>query len=59
MLVAQAGEHAARRFLEYFAATIPNIRLAYMRAVGQFFAPCDRRSVGELADIEPLAAYIE
>jgi site-specific recombinase XerD len=32
-----------------------------MRAVGQFFAWCDRRCPGELADIEPLhiAAYIE
>ena len=57
-LIAEAGEHGARRFLEFFAATI---RLAYMRAVGQFFAWCDQRRVGELADIEPLhiAAYIE
>ena len=62
-LIADAGDAAARRFLEFFAATIrnKNTRLAYLRAVGQFFAWCDRRRVGELADIEPLhiAAYIE
>ena len=62
-LIADAGDAAARRFLEFFAATIrnKNTRMAYMRAVGQFFAWCDSRHVGELADIEPLhiAAYIE
>jgi len=62
-LVAAAGPDAARRFLEFFAATIRNrnTRMAYARAVGQFFAWCDRHRIGELADIEPLhiAAYIE
>jgi integrase/recombinase XerD len=62
-LIAEAGGNAARRFLEFFAATIrnKNTRMAYMRATGQFFAWCDRRHIGELADIEPLhiAAYIE
>ena len=62
-LIADAGEHAARRFLEFFAATIRNrnTRTAYMHAAGRFFAWCDRRRVGELADIEPLhiAAYVE
>jgi len=62
-LVAEAGEHAARRFLEFFAATIrnKNTRLAYVRATGHFFAWCDRRRIAELAEIEPLhiAAYIE
>jgi site-specific recombinase XerD len=62
-LIAEAGGNAARRFLEFFAATIrnKNTRMAYMRAAGQFFAWCDRRHIGELADIEPLhiAAYIE
>ena len=39
-LVAAAGPDAARRFLEFFAATIRNrnTRMAYARAVGQFFA---------------------
>lgn len=62
-VIADAGDHAARRFLEFFAATIrnKNTRMAYFRAVGRFFVWCDRHRIGELADIEPLhvAAYIE
>ena len=62
-LIADAGEHATRRFLEFFAAPIrnKNTRTAYLHAVGRFFAWCERHHVGELADIEPLhvAAYIE
>ena len=43
-VIADAGEAAARRFLEFFAATIrnKNTRMAYYRAVCQFFAWCDR-----------------
>jgi len=62
-IVADAGEHATRRFLEFFAATIrnKNTRAAYQHAVGRFFAWCDHHRIGQLADIEPLhvAAYIE
>jgi site-specific recombinase XerD len=62
-LIAEAGEHASRRFLEFFAATIrnKNTRQAYYHAVTRFFAWVDRHKLGELADIEPLhvAAYIE
>ena len=62
-MIAGAGEHAARRFLEFFAATIrnKNTRMAYYRAVCSFFAWCDKHRIGEIADIEPLhvAAYIE
>jgi site-specific recombinase XerD len=62
-VIADAGDKAARRFLEFFAATIrnKNTRMAYYRAVCQFFAWCDQHRIGELADIEPLhvAAYIE
>ncbi len=62
-IIAAAGDTAARRFLEFFAATIrnKNTRMAYYRAAEQFFAWCDRHRIGELADIEPLhvAAYIE
>jgi hypothetical protein len=61
-LVADAGEGAARRFLEFFAATIrnKNTRMAYYRAVVRFFTWCERHRLGELAAIEPLhvAAYI-
>jgi hypothetical protein len=53
----------ARRFLEFFAATIhnKNTRTAYYHAVVPFFAWCDAHKIGEIADIEPLhvAAYIE
>jgi hypothetical protein len=62
-IVAEDGEHAARRFLEFFAATIRNrnTRMAYMTAVSRFFAWCEQHQIGQLADIEPLhvAAYIE
>src|SRR6266446_10982138 len=56
------GERATRRFIEFFTATIRNrnTRMAYARAVKQFFDWCDQRKL-ELAEIEPLsvAAYIE
>lgn len=62
-MIADAGEHAARRFLEFFAATIRNrnTRAAYMVAVSRFFGWCEHHQIGQLADIEPLhvAAYIE
>jgi integrase/recombinase XerD len=61
--IADAGEHAARRFLEFFAANIrnKNTRMAYYRAVCSFFAWVEQHRIGELADIEPVhvAAYIE
>ena len=62
-VIADAGDKAARRFLEFFAATIrnKNTRMAYYRAAERFFAWCDHHRIGEIADIEPLhvAAYIE
>ena len=61
-IIADAGERATRRFLEFFAANIPNrnTRMAYMTAVGRFFAWCEQNQIGQLVDIEPLhvAAYI-
>ena len=62
-LIAEAGEQATRRFLAFFTVTIRNrnTRMAYYRAVLQFFAWCDRHQLGQLVAIEPLhvAAYIE
>jgi site-specific recombinase XerD len=62
-IIADAGDQAARRFLEFFAATIrnKNTRMAYYRDVCQFFAWCDHHKLGGIDDIEPLhvAAYIE
>jgi hypothetical protein len=61
--IAGAGEHATRRFLEFFAATIRNrnTRMAYYRACCSFFAWLDINGITELADIEPIhvAAYVE
>src|SRR5260221_7131983 len=61
-LILRAGDHAARRFVEFFTATIRNrnTRAAYAHAVGQFFQWCERRGV-ELTAIRPVvvAAYIE
>ena len=62
-MVASAGDRAARRFLEFFAASIENdnTRMAYYRAVCSFFGWLDEYDIGELADIEPfhVAAYIK
>ena len=53
----------ARRFIEFFTATIRNrnTRMAYVRAVTQFFDWCDQHQIGGIVDIEPVhvAAYIE
>lgn len=61
--IADAGDTATRRFLEFFAATIRNrnTRMAYYRAVRHFFAWCEHHQLGGLDDIEPLhiAAYVE
>jgi site-specific recombinase XerD len=62
-VIAGAGNHAARWFLEFFAATIrnKNTRMAYYRAAYHFFAWVEQHEIGELADIEPIhvATYIE
>src|SRR5262245_54156967 len=62
IVIANAGEKAARRFVEFFTANIrnTNTRLAYARAVGRFLAWCDARGL-RLEDLEPMlvAAYIE
>src|SRR3954447_10674722 len=61
--IASAGDDAARRFLEFFAATIrnKNTRMAYYRACYSFFAWLEQRGIKELVNIEPLhvAAYVE
>jgi len=61
-IIRAQGERASRRFIEFFTANIRNrnTRMAYARAVKQFFDWCDKRKL-ELREIEPLnvAAYIE
>jgi site-specific recombinase XerD len=60
--IAAQGERAGRRFVEFFTATIRNrnTRMAYARAVKQFFDWCEDHRLG-LDDIEPIAiaTYIE
>lgn len=62
-LVTAAGPQAARRFVEFFVATIrnSNTRGAYVQAVSHFTAWCDRRGIADIRQIEPLvvAGYIE
>jgi len=62
-MIAEAGDRAARRFLDFFAASIENdnTRMAYYRAVCPFFAWLEEHGLGELADIEPfhVAAYLK
>jgi len=61
--IANAGERATRRFVEFFATGFRNehTRTAYLHAVTRFFTWCDRHKSSQLADIDPLlvAAYIK
>jgi site-specific recombinase XerD len=61
-LIADAGDLAAWRYVEFFTANIrnPNTRRAYARACVSFFAWCDERGL-TLTTIRPhdVATYIE
>ncbi len=61
-LIADLGDAAAWRYVEFFTADIrnPHTRRAYVRACSRFFAWCEQRGLG-LTDIRPfnVAAYIE
>jgi site-specific recombinase XerD len=61
-IIANAGERASRRFVEFFTANIRNrnTRIAYARAVGQFLNWCEHSKL-ELTDLSPIvvAAYVE
>ncbi len=61
-IIADQGDRAARRFLEFFTANIrnANTQAAYAQAVSQFLRWCQARKL-TLRDIEPMAvaAYIE
>ena len=61
-IIADLGDNATKRFLEFFTANIRNrnTRAAYAQAVGQFLRWCDANHVG-LTAIEPIhvAAYVE
>jgi site-specific recombinase XerD len=61
-LIAEAGDQAGRRFVEFFTAQIrnKNTRAAYAQAVGQFLRWCEDRHL-TLQTIQPVAvaAYVE
>ncbi len=61
-LVAQAGDHASRRFIEFFTANIRNkgTRAAYAHAVSEFCDWCEASAI-RFEQIEPVvvATYIE
>ena len=61
-VIVQSGEHATRRFVEFFAASISNqnTRMAYARAVAKFCRWCDRRRL-RIDSVTTLhvAAYVE
>jgi len=62
-LIAAAGDQAARRFLEFFAATIrnPHTRRAYGCAVTELLTWCDDQGVPSVANLQSLhvAAWVE
>jgi integrase/recombinase XerD len=61
-IIADEGEDAVRRFIEFFAANIrnPNTRQAYARGIGRFLRWCEQRGF-RLDEIEPvvIATFIE
>src|SRR5262245_62831927 len=61
-LIADAGDRAGRRFIEFFTAQIRNrnTRAAYAQAVGQFLGWCEEHKL-TLKTLEPVAvaAYVE
>jgi site-specific recombinase XerD len=61
-IIAEAGERASWRFVEFFTANIsnPNTRRAYARVCGRFFTWCERRGLALTAiRAFDVAAYLE
>jgi site-specific recombinase XerD len=61
-VIAEAGDAAGWRYVEFFTANIrnPNTRRAYVRACGTFFSWCEERGIS-LGTIRPydVSSYIE
>lgn len=60
--IVAAGEKAARRFVEFLTANIPNrnTRRAYAHALARFFDWCDGKGISlERLDAVAVAAYVE
>ncbi len=62
-IIADDGDRATRRFIEFFTANIrnANTRAAYGRAAAGFFAWCEANRLCRLEDIQPthIAVFIE
>ena len=62
-LIANAGERASWRFLEFFTVNIRNrnTRAAYGQAAGSFLRWCEGRGILRIEEVQPVhvAAYIE
>jgi integrase/recombinase XerD len=60
-LIADAGENASLRFLDFFTANIRNPNVAYFVAVRAFFAWLDAKHVAPLAAVRThhVSAYVE
>jgi site-specific recombinase XerD len=62
-MIANAGDWAARRFIDFFTASIgnDNTRLSYYRAVCSFFDWIEEHGIREITEIEPfhVAAYLK
>src|ERR1700689_5082284 len=63
VLIGRAGDHAARRFVEFFTVNIRNrnTRAAYARAAAAFLAWCEGQGISALGPVQPVhvAAYVE
>lgn len=63
LLLANAGEPASLRFLEFFTVNIRNrnTRAAYGQAAGAFLCWCESRGISRIEDVQPVhvAGYIE
>jgi site-specific recombinase XerD len=61
-IIADLGDDAAKRFLEFFTANIrnKNTRTAYAQAVAQFLRWCENHGIA-IKDVEPIhvAGYVE
>ena len=55
-LIADAGEQASWRYVEFFTANIrnPNTRRAYAHAARAFLAWCAQAGVGSITAVQPL-----
>jgi integrase/recombinase XerD len=62
-LIAEAGDRASWRFLEFFTVNVRNrnTRAAYGQAAGAFLRWCEGRNITRIEDVQPVhvAGYIE